>query len=122
MFGKQVTGEGGKCPVACNADMLLLGCLASRATTPDGLVVTSRLCATCSHTCRVKAKFHYTDPTRTRPDPHGLFCGETPLGPCGSGRVRVVEFSYNHAVNLVPAGDQRAVGRRVTAVDLITVS
>jgi len=55
------------------------------------------------------AKFHYTDPTRTRhgpdptrtksahivgdelnsttrtrPDPHGLFCGETPLGPCGS--------------------------------------
>ena len=66
----------------------------------------------------VKAKFHYTDPTRTksahivgdelnsttrtrtrhgpdriRTDPHGLFCGETPLGPCGSGRVRVVEFS-----------------------------
>jgi len=41
------------------------------------------------------AKFHYTDPTRTRPDPHGLFCGEIPLGPCGSGRVRVVEFSYN---------------------------
>ena len=79
------------------------------------------------------AKFHYTDPTRTRhePDPtrtksahivgdelnsttrtrtrtgHGpdtdptgpsrtrtyFFCGETPLGPCGSGRVRVVEFS-----------------------------
>ena len=35
--------------------------------------------------------------TRTRPDPHGLFCGpglrETPLGPCGSPtksvRVRV---------------------------------
>jgi len=27
-------------------------------------------------------------------DPHGLFCGETPLGLCGSGRVRVVEFSY----------------------------
>ena len=48
----------------------------------------------------VKAKFHYTDPTRTRhrpdrtrTDPHGLFCGETPLGPCGSGRVSVVEFS-----------------------------
>jgi len=38
--------------------------------------------------CPVKAKFHYTDPTRTRPDPHG------PLGPCESGRVRVVEFSY----------------------------
>jgi len=44
---------------------------------------------------RLIAKFHYTDPTRTPPDPHGLFCGETPLGPCGSGRVRVVEFSYN---------------------------
>ena len=46
----------------------------------------------------VKAKFHYTDPTQTRPDPHGpartFFCGETQLGPCGSGRVRVVEFSY----------------------------
>ena len=33
-------------------------------------------------------------PDRTRTDPHGLFCGETPLGPCGSGRARVVEFSY----------------------------
>ena len=32
-------------------------------------------------------------PDRTRTDPHGLFCGETPLGPCWSGRVRVVEFS-----------------------------
>ena len=52
----------------------------------------------------VIAKFHYTDPTRTRPDPTGpartrtdFFCGETPLGPCGpptkSVRVRVVEFS-----------------------------
>ena len=41
---------------------------------------------------------------RTRTDPHGLFCGETPLGPCGSPtkcvrvrsdpcRARVVEFS-----------------------------
>ena len=44
--------------------------------------------------CRRRAKFHYTDPTRTRPDPHGLFCGETPLGPCRVRvRVRVVEFS-----------------------------
>jgi len=51
----------------------------------------------------VKAKFHYMDPTWTGPDtdPTGpartrtdFFCGETPLGPCGSGRVRVVEFSY----------------------------
>jgi len=49
------------------------------------------------------AKFHYTDtdtgPTRARHGHrHGLFCGETPLGPCGSVRVRVrvrvVEFSY----------------------------
>jgi len=39
----------------------------------------------------VIAKFYYTDPTRTRTD---FFCGETPLGPCGSGRVRVVEFSF----------------------------
>jgi len=35
-----------------------------------------------------------TGPARTRTD---FFCGETPLGPCGSptksGRVRVVEFS-----------------------------
>ena len=47
-----------------------------------------------SRRCRVIAKFQYTDtdPTRTRTD---FFCGETPLGPCGSGRVRVVEFSYN---------------------------
>ena len=73
--------------------------------------------------CRLIAKFHYTDtdtdPTRTRPDQtksahvvgyelnsttrarHGpdrtrtdFFCGETPLGPCGSGRALVVEFSY----------------------------
>ena len=44
----------------------------------------------------VIAKFHYTDPTRTRTDTHGLFCGETPLGPCESGRVRVVEFSFNY--------------------------
>ena len=42
-------------------------------------------------TASVIAKFHYTDPTRTRPD---FFCGETPLGPCGSSRVRVVEFSF----------------------------
>ena len=65
----------------------------------------------------VKAKFHYTDtdtdPTRTKSvhvvgyelnsttrTRHGpdrtrtdFFCGETPLGPCGSGRVRLVEFS-----------------------------
>ena len=58
--------------------------------------------------CRRRAKFHYMDTdltrtksvhvvgyelnstTRTRTD---FFCGETPLGPCGSGRVRVVEFS-----------------------------
>ena len=56
------------------------------------------------HESRVIAKFHYTDtgPTRTRHGHgHGLFCGETPLGPCGSVRVcvhvrvRVVEVSYN---------------------------
>ena len=86
--------------------------------------VLSGLAWRCEWGITVKAKFHYTDPTRTRhgPDPtrtksvhvvgyelnsttrtrHGpartrtdFFCGETPLGPCGSGRVRVVEFSYN---------------------------
>jgi len=58
--------------------------------------------ASSSRMSTVKAKFHYTDPTRTRPDPTGpariFFCGETPLGPCWSGRVRVVEFSYKVAI------------------------
>ena len=52
--------------------------------------------------CRRRAKFHYTDtdtdPTRTRPDPHGpartFFLRRNSVHPCGSGRVRVVEFSY----------------------------
>ena len=50
------------------------------------------------------AKFHYTDPTRTRPDPHGpartFFAAKLRWvragrrqSPVGSGRVRVVEFS-----------------------------
>ena len=51
--------------------------------------------------CTVIAKFHYTDPTRTRPDPHGPN-GVSPQkksvrvrsGPC---RARVVEFSYYKA-------------------------
>ena len=64
----------------------------------------------------IKAKFHYTDPTgpdRTRADPHGpaQTLSETRrdpteflvdpgrqkvrAGPVGSGRARVVEFSYN---------------------------
>jgi len=69
----------------------------------------------------IKAKFHYTDPTgpdptgpdRTRADPHGPaqtlsetrrdpteFLGDpgrqkVRVGPVGSGRARVVEFSYN---------------------------
>ena len=47
--------------------------------------------------CRRRAKFHYTDPTRTRTD---FFCGETPLGPCGSGRVRVLEFTRQRARTL----------------------
>jgi len=54
------------------------------------------------------AKFHYTGPTgpaRNRTDPHGLCrrpartqrsfaAKKVRAGPCGSGRVRVVEFSY----------------------------
>ena len=65
----------------------------------------------------VIAKFHYTDPTRARHGHglgHGLFCGETPLGLCGSVRVRVrvrvVEFSYN---NDAQQNDKRATYRRV---------
>ena len=61
----------------------------------------SSLCNTATYAPppgRLIAKFHYTD---TDTDPHGpartFFCGETPLGPCGSPtksvRVRVVEFS-----------------------------
>ena len=56
---------------------------------------------------RFIAKFHYTGTTRARPDPNGPertrtdFVGDPhrPNGvspqksPCGSGRVRVVEFS-----------------------------
>ena len=46
-----------------------------------------------------------TGPARTRAD---FFCGETPLGPCGSGRARVVEFSYNW-VDLLPVSSVRHV-------------
>jgi len=67
---------------------------------------TLRLSSCTLRLCRVKATFHYTDPT----GPARTFCGpdlrETPLGLCGSptksvgvrvgprgsGRVRVVEF------------------------------
>ena len=62
-----------------------------------------------------EAKFHYASPTgpdRTRADPHGLArtlsetrtdpteflgdpgCKKVRAGPVGSGRARVVEFSY----------------------------
>ena len=59
----------------------------------------------------VKAKFHYTGPTgpdRTHTDPHELFRETLAADPglrqvrglclVGSGRVRVVEFSYNQSV------------------------
>ena len=63
--------------------------------------------------CPLKAKFHYTGPTgpdRTRTDPHGLCrrpartqlsfaetraAKKVRAGSVGSGRARVVEFSYN---------------------------
>ena len=61
--------------------------------------------STFQHERCVKAKFHYTGPigpalTRTDfvGDPHGPteFLGDPGRsGPCGSARVRVVEFSYN---------------------------
>ena len=62
--------------------------------------------------CRLVAKFHYTGPTgpaRTRTGPHGLFREtraadpglrqslRTLSGRVGSGRARVVEFSYKQA-------------------------
>ena len=65
--------------------------------------------------CAVKAKFHYTGPTgpdRTRADPHGpartngvtrrsgsARVSDKVRGLClvGSGRARVVEFSYKHS-------------------------
>ena len=67
----------------------------------------------------VKAKFHYTGPTgpaRTRTDPHGLCrrpariqrsfsetraAKKVPAGPVGSGRARVVQFSYNLTVSVL---------------------
>jgi len=39
--------------------------------------------------CLVIAKFHYTDPTRTRTDPTEFRRKKVRAGPCGSGRVRV---------------------------------
>ena len=60
---------------------------------------------TGQHFSKVKAKFHYTGPTgpdrtlsETRADPTE-FLGDpgrkkVRAGPCGSGRARVVEFSY----------------------------
>ena len=35
------------------------------------LLIMSLFCERLHGKCRVRAKFHYTDPTRTRPDPHG---------------------------------------------------
>ena len=55
---------------------------------------------------RIKAKFHYTDPTgpartlsETRTDQRSfseIRVVRVRAGPRGSGRVRVVEFSYKH--------------------------
>ena len=63
--------------------------------------------------CTVKAKFHYTGPTA---DPRGLF-RETPAADpglrqsprtlVGSGRARVVEFSYYEATDTSSADRQR---------------
>ena len=60
----------------------------------------------CAGVC---AKFHYTGPTgpdRTRTDfvgdPHGTqrSFSNSRVGPCGSDRARVVEFSYNETKSL----------------------
>ena len=67
--------------------------LCYRATLYIGRNLVNCCCKPVS--CKNIAKFHYTGldtgptgPDRTRTDPHGLFCSETPLGPCGSVRVR----------------------------------
>ena len=48
-------------------------------------------------TCNKSTQLKLNSTTRTRHGPDrtrtDFFCGEIPLGPCGSGRVRVVEFS-----------------------------
>ena len=43
--------------------------------------------------CRVRAKFHYTDPTGPARTQRSFAAKKVRAGPCGSGRVRVVEFS-----------------------------
>ena len=43
--------------------------------------------------CRVRAKFHYTDPTGPSRTQRSFAAKKVRAGPCGSGRVRVVEFS-----------------------------
>ena len=73
-------------------DRVLLTPLQFALQPPDVHLSASRRAARRSPAkCTVIAKFHYTDPTgpartlsATRTDLHGLFCGETPLGPCGS--------------------------------------
>jgi len=87
----------------------------------DAFTPAPQPCLTNQPLAQLIAKFHYTDTdtgqtrtksahvvgyelnstTRTRHGHgHGLFCGETPLGPCGPVRVRVrvrvrvVEFCY----------------------------
>ena len=48
---------------------------------------------------QLKAKFHYTDPTGPARTQRTFAAKKVRAGPCGSGRVRVVEFSYNRTVN-----------------------
>jgi len=45
-------------------------------------------------TLSVRAKFHYTDPTGPARTQRSFAAEKGRAGPCGSGRVRVVEFSY----------------------------
>ena len=45
--------------------------------------------------CFVIAKFHYTDPTGPARTQRSFAAKKVRAGPCGSGRVRVVEFSCN---------------------------
>jgi len=59
-------------------------------------------------TCKLKAKFHYTGPTgptrtlsETHTNPTEFFWRPgLQKSSCGSGQARVVEFSYNHTIQL----------------------
>ena len=71
--------------------------------TVSGSGISWAICKSALRSRQIKAKFHYTGPTgpartRARPGPQTRVSDKIRgLCPVGSGRARVVEFSYNHA-------------------------